>query len=46
MNYLDAPKCEESDKPSPLKNTEPKSPVQVMPVSKLEQLAEKPKGLY
>ncbi|XP_065485267.1 anillin [Caloenas nicobarica] len=40
----DAPKCEESDKPSPLKNTEPKSPVQVMPVSKLEQLAEKPKG--
>ncbi|NWQ77872.1 ANLN protein, partial [Columbina picui] len=31
------------NKPSPLKNTEPKSPVQAMPVSKLEQLPEKPK---
>ncbi|NXF70059.1 ANLN protein, partial [Ciccaba nigrolineata] len=39
----DAPKCEESDKPSPLKITEPKSPVKAMSVSKLEQLAEKPK---
>uniref|UniRef100_A0A8C0FLI0 Anillin n=1 Tax=Bubo bubo TaxID=30461 RepID=A0A8C0FLI0_BUBBB len=38
-----APKCEESDKPSPLKITEPKSPVKAMSVSKLEQLAEKPK---
>uniref|UniRef100_A0A8D0FBZ6 Anillin n=1 Tax=Strix occidentalis caurina TaxID=311401 RepID=A0A8D0FBZ6_STROC len=43
INYLDAPKCEESDKPSPLKITEPKSPVKAMSVSKLEQLAEKPK---
>ncbi|NWR55169.1 ANLN protein, partial [Bucorvus abyssinicus] len=32
-----------TDKPSPLKNTEPKSPVKVISVSKLEQLAEKPK---
>ncbi|KGL89214.1 Actin-binding protein anillin, partial [Charadrius vociferus] len=39
----DAPKCEETDKPSPLKITESKSPVKVMSVSKLEQLAEKPK---
>ncbi|KFR09979.1 Actin-binding protein anillin, partial [Opisthocomus hoazin] len=39
----DAPKCEETEKPSPLKITEPKSPVKVMSVSKLEQLAEKPK---
>ncbi|KFQ86401.1 Actin-binding protein anillin, partial [Phoenicopterus ruber ruber] len=39
----DAPKCEETDKPSPLKITEPKSPVKAMSVSKLEQLAEKPK---
>ncbi|NXX37709.1 ANLN protein, partial [Tricholaema leucomelas] len=31
------------DKPSPLKNTEPKSPVKVTSVSKLDQLAEKPK---
>ncbi|XP_064025888.1 anillin isoform X3 [Pogoniulus pusillus] len=40
---LDAPKSEESDKPSPVKNTEPKSPVKAMSVSKLDQLAEKPK---
>ncbi|KFQ51238.1 Actin-binding protein anillin, partial [Pelecanus crispus] len=39
----DAPKCEETHKPSPLKVPEPKSPVKVMSVSKLEQLAEKPK---
>ncbi|NXJ55789.1 ANLN protein, partial [Spizaetus tyrannus] len=40
-NY--ASKCEETDKPSPLKITEPKSPVKAMSISKLEQLAEKPK---
>ncbi|NXG46112.1 ANLN protein, partial [Psilopogon haemacephalus] len=40
-NY--APKSEASDKPSPLKNTEPKSPVKVMSDSKLDQAAEKPK---
>ncbi|NXE81854.1 ANLN protein, partial [Cochlearius cochlearius] len=40
-NY--APKCEEPNKPSPLKITEPKSPVKATSVSKLEQLAEKPK---
>ncbi|NXC69021.1 ANLN protein, partial [Anhinga anhinga] len=40
-NY--APKCEETDKPSPLKITETKSPVKEIPGSKLEQLAEKPK---
>ncbi|NXR00280.1 ANLN protein, partial [Sagittarius serpentarius] len=39
----DASKCEETDKPSPLKIIEPKSPVKAMSVSKLEQLAEKPK---
>ncbi|NXW53113.1 ANLN protein, partial [Eurystomus gularis] len=39
----DAPKIEETDKPSPLKSTEPKSPVKEVSVSKLEQLAEKPK---
>ncbi|NXH79005.1 ANLN protein, partial [Hydrobates tethys] len=39
----DAPKCEETDKRSPLKITEPKSPVKAMSVSKLEQVAEKPK---
>ncbi|KFP14623.1 Actin-binding protein anillin, partial [Egretta garzetta] len=39
----DAPKCEEANKPSPLKITEPKSPVKAMSVSKLEQLAEKQK---
>ncbi|XP_071592149.1 anillin isoform X2 [Heliangelus exortis] len=39
----DTPKCEETDKPSPLKMTEPKSPIKSMTVSKLEQLAEKPK---
>ncbi|KFP08202.1 Actin-binding protein anillin, partial [Calypte anna] len=39
----DTPQCEETDKPSPLNMTEPKSPVKAMPVSKLEQLAEKPK---
>ncbi|NXU24113.1 ANLN protein, partial [Thalassarche chlororhynchos] len=43
MESSDAPKCEETDKRSPLKITEPKSPVKVMSVSKLEQLAEKPK---
>ncbi|NXL32335.1 ANLN protein, partial [Glaucidium brasilianum] len=40
-NY--APKCEETDKPSHLEITEPKSPVTAMSVSNLEQLAEKPK---
>ncbi|KFP64466.1 Actin-binding protein anillin, partial [Cariama cristata] len=44
MESSDAPKCEESDKPGPLKITEPKSPVKAMSVSKLEQLTEKPKG--
>ncbi|NXO57981.1 ANLN protein, partial [Aramus guarauna] len=39
----DAPKREEIDKPSPLKITEPKSPVKAMSVSKLEQLPEKQK---
>ncbi|KFV46859.1 Actin-binding protein anillin, partial [Tyto alba] len=39
----EASKCEETDKPSPLKITELKSPVKAMSVSKLEQLAEKPK---
>ncbi|XP_037239665.1 anillin isoform X1 [Falco rusticolus] len=39
----DAPKREEVDKPSPLKITDPKSPVKEMSVSKLEQLVEKPK---
>ncbi|NWU57656.1 ANLN protein, partial [Dromas ardeola] len=38
-----APKCDETDKPSPLKITEAKSPVKAMSVSKLEQLAGKPK---
>ncbi|NWV62979.1 ANLN protein, partial [Malurus elegans] len=35
--------CHNSDKPSPLKIAESKSPVKGMSVSKLEQLAEKPK---
>ncbi|KAF1675261.1 Anillin, partial [Pygoscelis papua] len=35
--------CLPTDKPSPLKITEPKSPEKAMSVSKLEQLAEKPK---
>ncbi|NXK53123.1 ANLN protein, partial [Chauna torquata] len=39
----DAPKCEETDKSSALTITQPKSPVKAMSVSKLEQLAEKPK---
>uniref|UniRef100_A0A8C0U7X6 Anillin-like n=1 Tax=Cyanistes caeruleus TaxID=156563 RepID=A0A8C0U7X6_CYACU len=39
----DTSKCEEADKPSPLKIAESKSPVKVMSVSKLEQLDEKPK---
>ncbi|KFV05850.1 Actin-binding protein anillin, partial [Tauraco erythrolophus] len=43
MEPSGAPKCEETVKPSPLKITEPKSPVKAMSVSKLEQLAEKPK---
>ncbi|KFO08934.1 Actin-binding protein anillin, partial [Balearica regulorum gibbericeps] len=43
MESSDAPKCEEIDKPSPLKTTELKSPVKAMSVSKLEQLAEKQK---
>ncbi|KFP53152.1 Actin-binding protein anillin, partial [Cathartes aura] len=43
MESSDAAKCEETDKPSPLKITEPKSPVKVISASKLEQLAEKPK---
>ncbi|NWZ37695.1 ANLN protein, partial [Brachypodius atriceps] len=36
-------KCEEADKPSPLKIAESKSPVKAISVSKLEQLDEKPK---
>ncbi|KAM7124608.1 anillin isoform 2-T2 [Ciconia maguari] len=43
MESSDAPKCEETDKPSPLKISEPESTVKAMSVSKLEQLAEKPK---
>ncbi|XP_072709769.1 anillin isoform X2 [Ciconia boyciana] len=43
MESSDAPKCEETDKPSPLKITEPESTVKAMSVSKLEQLTEKPK---
>ncbi|XP_009556176.2 anillin isoform X2 [Cuculus canorus] len=43
LESSDVPKCEETDKPSPLKITELKSPVKTMPVSKLEQLAEIPK---
>ncbi|XP_066178023.1 anillin isoform X2 [Sylvia atricapilla] len=39
----DTSKCEEADKPGPLKIPESKSPVKVMSVSKLEQLDEKPK---
>ncbi|TRZ26610.1 hypothetical protein HGM15179_000491 [Zosterops borbonicus] len=39
----DISKCEEADKPSPLKTAESKSPVKAMSVSKLEQLDEKPK---
>ncbi|KAF1599490.1 UNVERIFIED_CONTAM: Anillin, partial [Eudyptes robustus] len=35
--------CSSTDKPSPLKITKPKSPEKAMSVSKLEQLAEKPK---
>ncbi|NXH91907.1 ANLN protein, partial [Edolisoma coerulescens] len=35
--------CHKADKPSPLKIAESKSPVEVMSVSKLEQLDEKPK---
>ncbi|XP_015709716.1 anillin isoform X1 [Coturnix japonica] len=38
----DAPKCEEADKSSSLTVTQPKSPVELMPTSKLEQLAKKP----
>ncbi|XP_072709770.1 anillin isoform X3 [Ciconia boyciana] len=45
MESSDAPKCEETDKPSPLKITEPESTVKAMSVSKLEQLTEKPKVL-
>uniref|UniRef100_A0A8C5U809 Anillin n=1 Tax=Malurus cyaneus samueli TaxID=2593467 RepID=A0A8C5U809_9PASS len=41
MNYTS--KSEDSDKPSPLKIAESKSPVKGMSVSKLEQLAEKQK---
>ncbi|KAJ7415807.1 Actin-binding protein anillin [Willisornis vidua] len=40
---LDASKCEETDKPSPGKITESKSPVKAMSVSELEQLADQPK---
>ncbi|XP_027747821.1 anillin isoform X2 [Empidonax traillii] len=40
----DVSKSEETDKPSPLKIAESKSPVKAMSVSGLEQLAEKPKG--
>ncbi|NXK23981.1 ANLN protein, partial [Arenaria interpres] len=39
----DAPKCEETDKCSPLEISEPKSPGKAGSVSKLEQLTEKPK---
>ncbi|NWY10082.1 ANLN protein, partial [Aphelocoma coerulescens] len=39
----DASKCEEADKPSPLKIADSKSPIKAMSVSKLEQLDEKPK---
>uniref|UniRef100_A0A8C5IMP6 Anillin n=1 Tax=Junco hyemalis TaxID=40217 RepID=A0A8C5IMP6_JUNHY len=39
----DTSKCEETDKSSPLKTAESKSPVKAMSVSKLEQLDEKPK---
>ncbi|NXP12332.1 ANLN protein, partial [Thinocorus orbignyianus] len=39
----DAPKCEETDKCSPLKMSEQKSPVKAVSVSELEQLEEKPK---
>ncbi|NXQ18600.1 ANLN protein, partial [Peucedramus taeniatus] len=35
--------CHKTDKPSPPKTAEPKSPVKAMSVSKLEQLDEKPK---
>ncbi|NXB93666.1 ANLN protein, partial [Vidua chalybeata] len=35
--------CHKTDKPSPLKTAESKSPVKAMSVSKLEQLDEKPK---
>ncbi|NXE32980.1 ANLN protein, partial [Ptilorrhoa leucosticta] len=35
--------CHKADKPSPLKIADSKSPVKAMSVSKLEQLAEKPK---
>ncbi|XP_021242100.1 anillin isoform X2 [Numida meleagris] len=38
----DASKCEETDKSSSLTVLRPKSPVEAVPVSKLEQLAEKP----
>ncbi|NXS98486.1 ANLN protein, partial [Jacana jacana] len=44
MESSDAPKCEETDKHSPLKMSEPKSPVKAVSVSELEQLVEKPKG--
>ncbi|XP_039919703.1 anillin isoform X1 [Hirundo rustica] len=40
----DTSKCEEADKPSPLKITESKSPLKAMSVSMLEQLDEKPKA--
>uniref|UniRef100_A0A8C5UCJ1 Anillin n=1 Tax=Malurus cyaneus samueli TaxID=2593467 RepID=A0A8C5UCJ1_9PASS len=43
INPLDTSKSEDSDKPSPLKIAESKSPVKGMSVSKLEQLAEKQK---
>ncbi|NXO91369.1 ANLN protein, partial [Certhia brachydactyla] len=43
MESSDTSKCEETDKCSPLKIAESKSPVKVMSVSKLEQLDEKPK---
>ncbi|XP_068863719.1 anillin isoform X3 [Aphelocoma coerulescens] len=39
----DTSKCEEADKPSPLKIADSKSPIKAMSVSKLEQLDEKPK---
>ncbi|NWR91434.1 ANLN protein, partial [Furnarius figulus] len=35
--------CHKADKPSPVRITEPKSPVKAMSVSELEQVAEKPK---
>ncbi|NXH94149.1 ANLN protein, partial [Pachycephala philippinensis] len=43
MESSDTSKCDDADKPRPLKIAESKSPLKAMSVSKLEQLAEKPK---